>query len=346
MPCTDRTREFLSIVGSMAREGKSEETPLLRRRPPHASGFSRTTARISADIYDTTRKLDKLAELAQSRSLFDDPTNEINELTYVIKQSIGAINAQLNEAQGAMEAYKRQEGSRGQQRASHATNTYDILRSQLCSATKGFASVLQTRSQNIKLQEERRAQMSCASSQPGSGDRSAVAPPNGTFGGPSSALLSEPLFTAPKAGDDDEPADTVIEIGTGGGALGAQAQEMMPVDLLETRANAIESVQHTLVELGAIFRQLQNIVAEQQIAVMTVHDDTERAVSNVESGQLQLMRYYRYVSSNRPLVFKCGHIPPHCQANRGASDTIRPPSQARIYGGLFPHALWPVCSLT
>ena len=92
---TDRTGEFQAIAGGLARSLPTRPVALGPPRVRMRSDFTAMTAKIGADIFATTQKLDKLAQLAQSRSLFDDPTIEINELTIIIKQSIQKIRKKI-----------------------------------------------------------------------------------------------------------------------------------------------------------------------------------------------------------------------------------------------------------
>lgn len=52
------------------------------------SEFAKKAADIGLGIHKTSAKLQKLAQLARRTSMFDDPAQEIAELTGVIKQDI------------------------------------------------------------------------------------------------------------------------------------------------------------------------------------------------------------------------------------------------------------------
>jgi len=52
------------------------------------SEFARRAAQIGLGIHSTSQKLQKLAQLARRTSMFDDPAEEINELSTVVKQDI------------------------------------------------------------------------------------------------------------------------------------------------------------------------------------------------------------------------------------------------------------------
>ncbi|KAG8457822.1 hypothetical protein KFE25_005091 [Diacronema lutheri] len=310
----DRTGEFLAIAEGLARRIATRPGIVGPPRVRTRSDFTQMTAQIGADIYATTQKLDKLAQLAQSRSLFDDPTVEVNELTIIIKQDLSSLNAKLRDVQLAMREYRAQTGARGggRQAESHTAHVVDALKLQLSTAAKGFQDVLQVRSNNIRVQMDRQKQFEGAG-RPAAGAMGGTGAQCGGAGcGGGARGAPAPLFTPPRAPLPDEPAgrivETVIDIGRLGGAAGAggafgaqqaQMQEMLPSNYLESRALAVESVQSTIVELGTIFQQLQSVVAEQQHLVERIDAQVDETVMTVDSTQRQLLRLYQTMSGNR-----------------------------------------------
>ena len=104
----DRTLEYHQIVASR----QMGAPPSYKARPPvQKSEFAAAASTIGADIARTAGKLGKLTQLAQSKSLFEDPMAEINELTHIIKQDITALNGKLTGLQGAMADATRPAGS-------------------------------------------------------------------------------------------------------------------------------------------------------------------------------------------------------------------------------------------
>ena len=138
----DRTSEFFSIVD----QRRSQQSIVHPPRPPITrSEFTAEASEIGAAIYATAEKLGKLTQLAKSKSLFEDPTAEINAMTALIKTEIVSLNSKLAELKG------RQHASRTKQRESHSTSVVESLSSQLRGATRDFQDVLHTRSANLKL---------------------------------------------------------------------------------------------------------------------------------------------------------------------------------------------------
>ncbi|KAG0259962.1 hypothetical protein BG011_002238 [Mortierella polycephala] len=80
-----------------------------------------------------------------------------------------------------------------------------------------------------------------------------------------------------------------------------QQQQHAPDQYIQQRSTAIEAVESTLQELGGIFQQLAQMVAEQRDTVQRIEANTEDIDMNINEAQNQLLRYYR----NGPLDPKC-----------------------------------------
>lgn len=94
----DRTAEFQQIVARLQAQQGLPSTSGRDFSGPSASAvaadgtpqseFARRAGRIGLGIHSTSQKLQKLAQLARRTSMFDDPAEEINELSTVVKQDI------------------------------------------------------------------------------------------------------------------------------------------------------------------------------------------------------------------------------------------------------------------
>lgn len=73
---------------------------------------------------------------------------------------------------------------------------------------------------------------------------------------------------------------------------------------IQSRSTAIESIESTISELGQIFTQLAQMVAEQRETVQRIDADTVDIASNVSGAQRELLKYYASISSNRWLMLK------------------------------------------
>lgn len=73
---------------------------------------------------------------------------------------------------------------------------------------------------------------------------------------------------------------------------------------IQSRSTAIESIESTIAELGQIFSQLANMVAEQRETVQRIDADVSDISANVSGAQRELLKYYASISSNRWLMLK------------------------------------------
>ena len=85
---------------------------------------------------------------------------------------------------------------------------------------------------------------------------------------------------------------------------GQTAERNVQNDYIQSRSTAIESIESTIAELGQIFTQLANMVAEQRETVQRIDADTVDIAHNVSGAQRELLKYYASISSNRWLMMK------------------------------------------
>jgi syntaxin 5 len=84
--------------------------------------------------------------------VFDDPTQEIQELTVVIKQEISALNSALVDLQ-LFRSSQNDEGnnSRDRDKSTHSATVVDDLKYRLMDTTKEFKDVLTMRTEVFSL---------------------------------------------------------------------------------------------------------------------------------------------------------------------------------------------------
>lgn len=118
------------------------------------SEFAKKASEIGLGIHKTSAKLQKLAQLAKRTSMFDDPTQEINEITGIVKQDIQMLHNSIADLQKLSLTNVRQNGGVQEQR--HSSTVVDNLRTRLKDTTKEFQEVLTVRSETLKDQNQRR----------------------------------------------------------------------------------------------------------------------------------------------------------------------------------------------
>ena len=83
-----------------------------------------------------------------------------------------------------------------------------------------------------------------------------------------------------------------------------KTKEFFQDSYIQQRSTAIESIETTIAELGQIFTQLANMVAEQRDTVQRIDADTHDIVANVEGGQRELLKVLARVSNSRWLMLQ------------------------------------------
>ncbi|KAJ8246966.1 hypothetical protein GJAV_G00257280 [Gymnothorax javanicus] len=282
MSCRDRTQEFLSACKSLQgrQNGIQSNKPglnVLRQR----SDFTLMAKRIGKDLSNTFAKLEKLTILAKRKSLFDDKAVEIEELTYIIKQDINSLNNQIAQLQELVRSRCSQNGRHVQ---THSNTIVVSLQSKLASMSNDFKSVLEVRTENLKQQRSRREHFSQAP---------ASASPLHANNFKSSVLMQD---------DSRKSGDVSIDMDS------RASQQLQLIDeqdsYIQSRADTMQNIESTIVELGSIFQQLAHMVKEQEETVQRIDANVEDTQLNVEGAHAEILKYFQSVSSHRWLLVK------------------------------------------
>ncbi|PKS12103.1 hypothetical protein jhhlp_001400 [Lomentospora prolificans] len=304
----DRTSEFRAVLAQAQKRQASGKVGAQRRSlltdsqraaanssPAPRSEFARRAAEIGRGIAATMGKLEKLAQLAKRRTLFDDRPVEVNELTYIIKQDLASLNKQIS---GLQEITKQQQ-SKGNQEGEHNKNVVFLLQEKLTDVSVNFKDVLEARTKNVQASRSRTENFISSVSQ---------------HAQPSLQQASaSPLYGTPKAGTPT-PGGLPPSQTSGGDLLSVEPVSDRQLLIMEEgeqqnayiqqRGQAIEAIEKTISELGSIFGQLATMVQEQGEMVQRIDANTEDVVDNVEGAQRELLKYWSRVSGNRWLVAK------------------------------------------
>lgn len=73
---------------------------------------------------------------------------------------------------------------------------------------------------------------------------------------------------------------------------------------LQSRAETMQNIESTIVELGGIYQQLAHMVKEQEEMVGRIDANIEDANMNVEAAHGEILKYFQSVTSNRWLMIK------------------------------------------
>eukprot|EP00250_Pteridium_aquilinum_P000834 c11007_g2_i1 orf=454-1503(-) len=324
----DRTAEFLAIAdrasktqfafssSSSLANGNSEpssSTRLLPGGPLRSnvslqSEFNKRASRIGLSIHQTSQKLSKLAKLAKRTSMFDDPAVEIQELTAVIKEDITALNAAISDLQSLCNSHS-ESSSHSKQSSEHSLTVVDNLKSRLMNTTKEFKEVLTLRTENLKVHENRRQLFSANTPKEKNpfvrqrplafNNKSEASTSASPFA--NGAMPSVPLSNPRRGRNEDNIATSSSQA-----MQMQQQQQMVPLQdsYMQSRAEALQNVESTIMELGSIFTQLATMVAQQGEIALRIDENMDETLSNVEGAQGALLKYLNRISSNRGLILK------------------------------------------
>ncbi|XP_023175440.2 syntaxin-5 [Drosophila hydei] len=299
MAARDRTGEFANAIRSLQSRNITRAVnirdPRKAKQVQSYSEFMMVARFIGKNIASTYAKLEKLTMLAKKKSLFDDRPQEIQELTYIIKGDLNALNQQIAKLQDISKDQRRT--TNGKHLVSHSSNMVLALQSKLASMSTDFKQILEVRTENLKHQKTRRDQFSQG---PGPLAAHTVSPSTAKQG---SLLLSE--------------ENQAVSIDMGGSEstplLGAtshlqQQQQLAIYDESDTyvqqRAETMQNIESTIVELGGIFQQLAHMVKEQEEIVERIDTNVADAELNIEAAHGEILKYFQSVSKNRWLMIK------------------------------------------
>ncbi len=327
----DRTPEFRSILAqAQKRIASTSKTTAAHRQSllttsqkatangptsdrRQRSEFARRAAEIGRGISGTMGKLERLAQLAKRKTLFDDRPVEIAELTYVIKQDLAGLNGQISGLQTLSRANnsKGKTLGAGDQEGEHNKNVVVLLQGKLADVSVNFKEVLEVRTKNIQASRSRTENFVSsvhAHSQPG---------------GLEPGRSDSPLYSTPQRGRSPKPgynnnSQDILSLDPSPSSLGAltrggqqsdqqllMMEEAQPQNsYISQRGEAIEAIERTISELGGIFGQLAQMVSEQSEMIQRIDANTEDVVDNVQGAQRELLKYWSRVQGNRWLVAK------------------------------------------
>ncbi|KAL1301524.1 hypothetical protein AAFC00_005767 [Neodothiora populina] len=323
----DRTPEFRSILVQAQKRLAQQKMPVQRNQnnamsatPPtrkQRSEFARKAAEIGRGIAGTMSKLERLAQLAKRKTLFDDRPVEIAELTYVIKQDLAALNQQIGALSQLSKSQHPNAKAGTDQEGLHNENVVVMLQSKLANVGGNFKEVLEVRSKNVQASRSRQDNFVSSVGHSAAGQNSALAPgrtdsPLYSTPGSQRSRSPNPGASAGGGGQDLLTLEPPSSSSTSALTRGMQSEQQMLLleegqqnnSYISQRSEAIEGIERTIAELGGIFGQLAQMVSEQSEMIQRIDANTEDIVDNVEGAQRELMKYWGRVQGNRWLVAK------------------------------------------
>ncbi|XP_033323577.1 syntaxin 5 [Megalopta genalis] len=292
MTSRDRTNEFVNAIRTMQSRTTARtavmQNPRRARQLQSYSNFMMIAKSIGKNIASTYTKLEKLALLAKRKSIFNDRQIEIEELTNIIKTDLKSLNSQIGKLQEYGKKQRDVYGSRqSNHMASHSSSIVMALQSKLANMSNHFKSVLEVRSENMREEQSRRQQFT-------QGSVSTMPPPS--VSGKQGSLLFQ---------EQDSSSSVAIDLEPAMGQLSLQQAIQDDTDAyVQSRAETMQSIESTIVELGGIFQQLAHMVKEQEEMVERIDTNIEHTGLNVEAAHAEILKYFQSVTNNRWLMIK------------------------------------------
>ncbi|KAJ1663848.1 Integral membrane protein SED5 [Coemansia sp. RSA 1813] len=326
----DRTNEYRSLTTALRkRQPNTPQSNVIPNSTHHTKDafgeFSRQAGTIGKDIQETTVILEQLALLARGKTIFDDKTSEINTLTNQVKQRIAAINGKILSLQTLQRRQNGHSGKAGQHAAEHHSNIVVSLQSQLANTSTVFKDVLELRSESLKESGTRKEKFIGAAATGGtnndpfssSGVRNRRRNDDYNNNDPNNGYVDSPLYQAERKSPSykntlhtnaNGESDDFVALSLPDMDASSSSQMMLTQQTqssyLDTRSDAIASIESTISELGSIFQQLAHMVSEQRDVVQRIDANVENVDANISAAQNELLKYYSNISSNRWLMAK------------------------------------------
>jgi syntaxin 5 len=134
----DRTTEFNSMMGVSVPSFED----------PSSSATNSMAGSISNAIQNSQQKLNELAKLAKSKSLFNDQTSKINQGTLIIKKEIDGIEKQIQDFEGHL--------VRNRANSKNTEIMISTLRRRISDLTMHLKEVLEIRAKTLQEMELRK----------------------------------------------------------------------------------------------------------------------------------------------------------------------------------------------
>ena len=160
----DRTTEYLQIVNSYKssirntnHNGHIPNSNVIRSKRQQLieqrANFTNTAKSITSGLANTCAKLEKLGILVKTTSLFDDKSQEIQDLNTLIKEDISHMT---NEISVLNKICNNQVAINGTQSGRHTKSIVQTVQTKLNNMSRNFNEMLQKRVESLKKQAERR----------------------------------------------------------------------------------------------------------------------------------------------------------------------------------------------
>ena len=236
----DRTSELFQIYEDLKRQGGGGGAGAGISAAPvkRVSEFHKASRDVTRDLTDTADMLENLSKLTKKNSAFDDHSQEVNQMTIMVKERLQNLHEQINNL-GTLKDQTKQWGA--SQANSHSQTVVNSLKTQLFNTQKFFKDILTTRSQFMKQVSDRRSKFTHSAERE----------------------FSSSVFKKARLHEEEE---AMMPPGGGGGQLSTHQQQQGDgnVQYYRQREEGVKMLEETIAQLGGLFQDFTRIVAEQE----------------------------------------------------------------------------------
>mmetsp|Transcript_1758 Transcript_1758/g.2372 ORF Transcript_1758/g.2372 Transcript_1758/m.2372 type:complete len:356 (+) Transcript_1758:84-1151(+) len=336
----DRTVEFHSAVKIFQKTiPESDQIDYsCKLRDIEQSKFAKASLAVSLGFKGTASLISQLEKLVKRTGCHNDPTDEISEVSEYFKKDLGELTTELT----ALERLAEATASKNSQRFRHYTFVVEVLKGIAADHTKKFQKALEQRTVVMKDQNERRklyshskrppmvnlnsplfapppqnppsSQGSTAQANVGTQDGKGMAKTSSFSKGPSLLKTTPPTSGTGTGVYSDVPLDPIETTSglrrrpqTGSSAQNRMVAQVQMHELQNTSQQRMEeahAVERMVSELGTLFTKMASMVAQQGEVITRIDDDVELAHAGIQSGHLELTKFYSIIKGNRSLIIK------------------------------------------
>lgn len=263
--------------------------------------------RAKSSLLLTLSVLIRRTAVAKRKTLFDDRPVEINELTYVIKQDLSALNQKISSLQSLSKS--QQAKSSGEQEGEHNKNVVVLLQGKLADVGVNFKDVLEVRTKNLQASRSRQQNFLSDASAHSQGPQDSQQSASPLYNTPTKSRTPQPGYQNSNQDilnlDPSASSSALLQSGPQSDQQLLLMEEGASTNTyINMRGEAITTIEQTINELGSVFGQLAAMVSEQGEQIQRIDANTEDVVDNVQGAQRELMKYWSRVSGNRWLIAK------------------------------------------
>ncbi|CAI2353864.1 unnamed protein product [Caenorhabditis sp. 36 PRJEB53466] len=282
MPSRDRTSEFRATAKSFEMKAAANG---IRPQPKHeilaeSVQFNQLAKRIGRELSQTCAKMEKLAEFAKKKSLYEE-RSQIDHLSSIVKSDITGLNKQIAALQ---DFSRRRAGNVKNQNNGHSQLVVVGLQSKLANVSKDFQSVLEISTETMKAEKNRRDKFS-------NGSAVAMGLPSSSSGTNVRSRLLQ---------DDEQHGNSSIALDMGS-LDNFQTQRTMQqrdtsLEYAQARSNTMATIEGSISELGQIFSQLATLVSEQGEMITRIDSNVEDTALNIDMAHTELTRFLQILA--------------------------------------------------